>query len=344
MKKKIKAIAVILLFCYIIFLPVGAVLLKKSYKNTFVESINYKETSDVDYKVYLKENKFFETPYLEKGKVYITSLIDNIDVDLSYNIVFDNIKSGEYSYSIKGVISAELQNDKDNNYWQKEYVLIPEKKINFSDTNEVNIKENIKVDYQNYNDILMEFKKQYSLSMNGSLKIYMTVKNVINSEFGGDDFIKEEEVSLTIPLTKSTIEVPIEINCPKKEETLNSDKYYLQDSKYKLFRIGGFTLIGVAILSYIFVVIVFIMRARSQLEYIKKLRKILKTYDSIIITVKKMPSIEDLQIIEVKNFNELLDAHSELRLPINFCDEKDKATFLMINDKIAWRYTLSKDK
>lgn len=344
MKKKIKSIAVVLLLCYIIFLPIGAILLKKSYKNTFVETINYKETSDVDYKVYLKENKFFETPYLEKGKVYITSLIDNIDVDLSYNMNFDNVKTGKYVYSIKGVISAELLDNKDNNYWQKEFELLPEKTVDFNDTNNINIKENLKVDYQNYNDILMEFKKQYSLSMNGSLKIYMTVKNIVNSEFGGEDFNLEDEVSLTIPLTKSTIEVPIEINCPKKEDALKSDKYFLQDSKYMYMRIGGFILIGFAVISYIFVIVVFIIRARNQLEYIKKLKKILKTYDSIIITVKKMPSIKDLQIIEVKNFNELLDAHSELRLPINFCDEKDKATFLMISDKIAWRYTLVKDR
>ena len=172
----------------------------------------------------------------------------------------------------------------------------------------------------------------------------MTIKNVIDSEFGGENFTKDDEVSLTIPLTKSTIEVPIEINCPQKEETLKSEKYYLQDSKYMIMRISGFVLIGFAIASYIFVIIVFIMKAKNQLEYIKKLKKILKTYDSIIITVKKMPSINDLQIIEVKNFNELLDAHSELRLPINFCDGKDKATFLMISDKIAWRYTLVKDK
>ncbi len=344
MNKKIKNIAVILLLCYIIFLPIGAVLLKKSFKNSFIETVNYKQTSDVDYKVYLKENRFFETPYLEKGKVYITSLIDNIDVDLNYSIGFDLPKTGKYVYSVKGIISAELQNDKDNNYWQKEYELLPEKTVDFNDSNIIDIKENLKVDYQNYNDILMEFKKQYSLSMNGSLKIFMTIKSYINSEFGGEDFIKEDEVSLTIPLTKSTIEVPIEIDCPKKEDSLKSDKYYMRDNKYTIMRIGGYVLTVFAVISYIFVIVVFIIKAKNQHEYIKKLSKILKTYDSIIITVKKMPSIKDLQIIEVKNFNELLDAHSELRLPINYCDEKDKATFLMISDKIAWRYTLMKDR
>ena len=46
--------------------------------------VNYVENSSIDYKVYLKKNNYFDTPFLEKNKVYITSLIDYIDIDFSY--------------------------------------------------------------------------------------------------------------------------------------------------------------------------------------------------------------------------------------------------------------------
>ena len=38
----------------------------------------------MDYKVFLKENNDFETPFLEKDKKYIASLIDHIDIDYKY--------------------------------------------------------------------------------------------------------------------------------------------------------------------------------------------------------------------------------------------------------------------
>ena len=46
----------------------------------------YREDNSVDYKVFLKENGFFDKPYLEKNKTYITSLIDYIEFFLIYNI------------------------------------------------------------------------------------------------------------------------------------------------------------------------------------------------------------------------------------------------------------------
>ena len=44
--------------------------------------INYTEKSNIDYKVYLKENDFYEDEYLPKDMIYVASLIDNIKIDL----------------------------------------------------------------------------------------------------------------------------------------------------------------------------------------------------------------------------------------------------------------------
>ena len=51
--------------------------------------VSYKEKSDIHYKVYLKENNFFEEDYLEENRTYITSLIDYLDIDFNYNINLD---------------------------------------------------------------------------------------------------------------------------------------------------------------------------------------------------------------------------------------------------------------
>ena len=52
--------------------------------------IGYQENNSINYKVYLKENHYFETPYLEENGWYITNLIDYLDIDYRYIISFES--------------------------------------------------------------------------------------------------------------------------------------------------------------------------------------------------------------------------------------------------------------
>ena len=48
--------------------------------------LHYSETSDLDYKVYLKKNNFYSEKYLEKDQTYIASLIDCINAFFANNL------------------------------------------------------------------------------------------------------------------------------------------------------------------------------------------------------------------------------------------------------------------
>ena len=50
--------------------------------------IEYSEISDLDYKVYLKENDYFKSSYLGKNNKYIASIIDYINANFSYRLIF----------------------------------------------------------------------------------------------------------------------------------------------------------------------------------------------------------------------------------------------------------------
>ena len=45
------------------------------------EYVTYQEKSDIDYKVNLKSNDPYESPYLGKDMIYIASLINGIDIN-----------------------------------------------------------------------------------------------------------------------------------------------------------------------------------------------------------------------------------------------------------------------
>ena len=59
-------------------------LIVKSISFISEQQLSYIEKSKLDYRVYLKENDFYESEYLGKNMSYIASLIDFINI-LWYN-------------------------------------------------------------------------------------------------------------------------------------------------------------------------------------------------------------------------------------------------------------------
>lgn len=336
MKKNLKPIMLITLS--IILFVFSFMLFKKSMNNYSQDVINYDVNSVIDYKVYLKENNYFDKPYLEKDKVYITSLIDYIDIDFSYDMDLDSKRNGKYIYSITGIMSANVSNT-DKDYWQKTYKLLDSKEVNYEDLDKINFLENIKIDYQFYNNLLIQFKEEFKLAIDGVFKVILNVENYVqsNTEY---ELKNQTTTSLEIPLTKATIEVPIEINEVKKTDQLVGDLIYSERFIYKVFKGLSILLLinGLILLGYGVYLIVKNIEKIS--NYNKELKRILKTYDGIIVNVSFLPNYDNLNLIDVSSFTELLDAHGEIRQPISCYKTKKQATFILINGNIVWRYVL----
>ena len=63
-----------LLICFLIFILFGIICLNFGLDTQEKITLKYENNSDIDYKVYLKDNNFFDEKYIEKGKTYITNL------------------------------------------------------------------------------------------------------------------------------------------------------------------------------------------------------------------------------------------------------------------------------
>lgn len=340
-KVKVQIIICFLLIMGIIMLFSSFVLIKKSTSNYKQDSIKYNEKNNIDYKVYIKPNEFFTEKYLGKGNLYITSLIDYLEIDFQYNTTFDKEISGKYKYLAKAIVSTGKE--KNGNFWSKEYEIIPEETVNYTKQKQLLLNKNIKIDYQFYNDLLLKFKKNYHLSADASLKIILNVENIIDSKIVKDKLNKKTEMTLTIPLTGSTIEVPIDTVDGSKNSSINSEKVLDTNNIYKKYKLIGILLICLTLIDIVFIIKIIIKRAKSEDKFKKKVKKILKTYDEIIVNVQSLPNIENLNVINVTKFNELVDAYNEVHKPINFIQEKDKVIFLLINDNFVWQYNILKE-
>ncbi len=65
--------------------------------------------------------------------------------------------------------------------------------------------------------------------------------------------------------------------------------------------------------------------------FIKNKKKILKTYDSVIVEVENIPNIAGKNIIKVKSIEDLVDAQLELREPIYYKNDNNSCFFLLLH-------------
>ena len=235
MESKYKKRQFIIFLFFLVSLFLGVVFLNIGINSEKTIKIQYKENNDIDYKVYLKPNDYFEKNYIEKGKTYITSLIDHIQIDFNYNIEFDQRVNADYKYKIVAKIEANKTDNNLGNYWTKEYDISEEKEVKLKDTTTYTIMKTIDVDYNKYNDYLNEFKKSVGLTnLDGLLYVYLTVtsdlkKDVIETPI-------ESKLMLKLPLSELAIEGTIESDINNNTKVIKQT--VKQDGPLYLF-LGG---------------------------------------------------------------------------------------------------------
>lgn len=311
-----------------------------------VPVLTYSQKSDLDYKVYLKKNNYFKEKYLTKNKQYIASIIDYIDV--SYNYTFSSSKDVNltYKYKIVAKINARYKVDTNNTkqVWQNEYVLLDEKELEINNDNTFTISENVKIDYDKYNDIISNFKKDYMLAVTSDLTVSLLVD--IDGEYIPAEkvFNENADINLTIPLSEQTINIKMDYKNLDNNQIVNVEK---------LSRFSNLPFFAVGVISSIISIVIIISMIRNvlnedkkQSEYIKRLKKILHDYGDMIVEVKKPPQIQKNKASEVMNFSELINAQIEVKSPIVFSEvsKNELGLFVLFDKENAYYYLLKSEE
>ena len=305
----------------------------KSFSLINGDAINYNEKSNLDYQVYLKENNFYDTDHLGKDMLYVASLIDHINVDFDYNFAIDKMMDLDLTYDVVAKLRI-TDNTEKNLFFEKEYVLqepITEKVGNSASHN---VKKNINIDYNYYNALANNFRTSYGLETKSNLLVYFRVKQD-NSKYQGKYPIQgNSEMLINIPLSEKAISVQLDY------KEVNDSKQVLA---YEHFAITNYFFVILALLALVGVVyftirlvrlIKYVMIKKS--NYDKYIAKLLKEYDRLIVETETAPVInDDINVIKVKKFQELLDVRDNLKLPIKYyiVNEHQKCYFFISHEK-----------
>ena len=304
--------------------------------------ITYSENSNVDYKVYLKENEFYKEEYLDKsddeGKGFVASLIESISANFKYQLKFSEDVNYKYSYRI--TVEADVEDSKNDNniYHFSEDLITKQLAVGSGD---MNIDEVLSINYEQYNNIASRFKDIYDLTnTNAVLNVYLYV-NVQDIDKSNTAALKEKKVSsLTIPLTEKTVSIDIANNVIRN--TNNRIEITKAEDPTWILVISLFYLLIAFV--YAFYLIIYSQRTKTaQMIYDKEIKSIMNNYDSYIQRINGTYDIGTSQVLKIESFNDMLEIRDTLKQPILMLENEQKdGTFFIIpaTNSLIYTYAL----
>lgn len=340
LKQWVRVFFLILLVAMII-ISIWLMVSSTSKKSTKEELYTYSYNGNLDYKVYLKENSFFNSEYLGMNKQYISSLIDHITIDANYT--FQTSKDIEYTYTyqviatVKG--SYQSSDSKSVELWSRDYTLLPSETK--SETGKkFTISQSVDIDYNTYNEIMTQFRDAFGLSINASVDVSLQV-TVTGNESGSDEETLNETqtFALNIPLLEQTTQItPDYINSGR-------EVVYAPTSESSNISIPKLV-IGILL----FLLSIFLLKKlwsslikiTKKSEYVIELNKILKEYADIIAESSNLPDLGKYDVVNIKHFHDLVDIEEELRSPILYNElvEDYESWFIIVRDNTAYKFVL----
>ena len=303
--------------------------------------IEYTESGSIDYDVYLKENEFYDSPYLEKNQSYVASLIDKIITNFNYEIDMDaEDVNYRYSYTIKSRL--EIVDDTSGvAIYNPEYELVNMQNQSQNSSSRLTVNEIVVLNYDEYNDLANRFLDAYDLNSTTS-NIVVTLNVDVLSDcnaFSGSS-VDTYSSELRIPLTTKTVNVKMTSSVPDAEAKMIA---CTRGAGSEVFKTTAIVLGVVDALLILFLVAFIYLTRTADITYTARVKKIVSQYKSYIQKIKNLFETHGYQVILVDTFDEMLEIRDTIQAPILMYENEDKtcAKFIIPTDsKLLYLYEI----
>ena len=337
MKNK-KRIIIYIFYFIIIFISIfiSTLFTFKNVHNKVKSSIEYLTQGGFNYTVEYKDNNFYSNEtYNDSSKVELPGkLINKINVNFDYHLNFSDAVKSDIIYSVNTRLVVE---DKLNKSYPIETNQIDDFQGKSYDLNYI-----AEIDYSHYKEIYNEYINEMGEAYSG--KAYLLIEFTILNKVTYQELDSKDSniIKAIIPISEDLISIT-------KNSDINTNKKYIEKVRDNsaLNNYYSISSLFMWIISLLLIFSFSLYHSKSLEEgspFKRKVSKILREYDSIIVEVKRLPNLEDLTVIETTTFSELLDAQSSLEMPINYKLEKNIAKFVIVKDNLAYCYYIKENK
>lgn len=317
-----------------------------NYTNSFSKGsdveMSYEEKAKVDYNVTLLPGNPFESGNLNAVNTYIADYIDDISTDFYYDYTLGKESDIKYTYSVKAIM--ELKSDKDGTELsRREDTLVPEMTNETKDTKVLNLKQNVNLDYNHYNNLAKQVSKnlydEHGINISGHLYLEMHINTIVTNDNFKEVIEDSEVIKVEIPLLSTQVKAAM-VN-----KVNNKDVYVEHEGSELISKSSLFVAISLWIVDIIFLLLVcsFIMKSTpKKTNYMRIRNSLLREHDSVIVNSKNDPNFKGYNVINCASFQELIDAQKVLGKPIIYNElvKNQKCMFIIINGNDVYRYVL----
>ncbi|WP_127837072.1 DUF5305 family protein [Clostridium prolinivorans] len=331
---------ILLFICVFVFMFGFLFLLKTltndKYENKKEEVLSYNNKALINYKVNLIPNSIYEEKSLGEGKIYITDYVDSIDTLLNYKFnCKDNIEKIFVDYEVNAVIEGFIGNKKDSKeIWSKKFNLQPKTELVL---NKNEFQKDILIDIKNYNSIVRDMVKK--VNTNFSNKLIVTWNINVKGKSSKGEFFEKLSPTMEIPLGESYFEVKGDL-LQDKNGSIDNIKKVISDRYIKGIIISSFIII-ISIFAFFYILLFTEELENNKETSIRKINKILKNYEDMLVALKDEPLEGNETIIKVLDMNGLIKIADDLDKPIfykYFININDIKYFCVIDNKKAYVY------
>lgn len=334
-----KARLTVIITALIVSIILSTYLFMDSFNMFDKSQIDYTEKNNMYYTVSLKDNNLFEEDTMSANDNYISSLIDQININYTYNLKPEELIKGTYNYNVTATINIidELTGDL---YYTKDYKLIdtvPEYIIK----SDLKVNNNIEINYGYFNDIATKLLPYYSENAKANLNISFKVNKDLDIRNIKDKNIINPSISnLIIPLTSEEKNIKFILNNVNKNGVLHLIQTYDEEDDMKIY----YSVIIDVLIIYLIIRLSKLLKTLKIKEnkYDKKLQYIKRKYNKIIVDVETQPDFTEYKLTKISKFNELLDVRNSFKEPIRFFEvaQHIKCHFFIIHKNEIFIYTL----
>ncbi len=339
MKANRRILYLVLLICLIVLAAVSGFFLYYFYKmrndNLSFNKIDIQESSSISYSVLTNDSTFYESS--ASNKKYIVEEIKDIKPYFNYVIAFSSDVSMNYSYIIEGKIVGSTKGTSDRILEKNVTKNTPEvKQVNGKI---LNVSDSFNIDVPNYVEIVKNFKEKYQIDLDAYIEYDITITYSYDSSAINKSKVEKKTLTVVIPITELTT-MPI---IPESSTITHSEYSNLTEKDKGTYLAICLELLGSVVLFVLTAILVLKRMLGKTTMYRKDLNNLLKKYKTIIVKLKNLPDFDNIDVLFVDEFDDLLDAVYVTDKPINYYEViKDKeAIFVLFNDFKAYVYNVS---
>ena len=326
------------IFLIIVLVFISIIFADRSYRLKKYESLSYKETIATSYRVYLDDDSYYNTPYLDEGMQYISNIIDYVDVTFSYINSFADSLTYNAETKAEAIVTI-VDTDDNNKVIYKNTEVIENTKKDSDTSGTINKVKNFKIDYAKYNKITNEFKTKYGISAKCNLRINYYV-NYTGKYKGLNNISRNTVMYLDIPLSEQMI------NITKNAPAINNSSF---DGTSSNTATNTILYVLAIICDLIALVLLFkvvsnkIAVSKETSKYDKFINKTLKQYDSYITEAEHETTNKE-NMVRISTFRELLDVRNNINKTIVYIRIDDNTSkFEIIDGNTLYYYVANRE-